>query len=66
MSSKVVRKAYPDEKVGVIGMRSGRLGVIEYSDLGELVWCVDHATTQAIAEAQVRVQAEDATAQVLV
>jgi UDP-N-acetylglucosamine/UDP-N-acetylgalactosamine diphosphorylase len=35
MSSKVVRKAYPEEKVGVIGMRGGRLGVIEYSDLGE-------------------------------
>jgi UDP-N-acetylglucosamine/UDP-N-acetylgalactosamine diphosphorylase len=35
MSTKVVRKAYPEEKVGVIGIRSGRLGVIEYSDLGE-------------------------------
>jgi UDP-N-acetylglucosamine/UDP-N-acetylgalactosamine diphosphorylase len=34
MSSKVVRKAYPEEKVGVIGMRAGKLGVIEYSDLG--------------------------------
>jgi UDP-N-acetylglucosamine/UDP-N-acetylgalactosamine diphosphorylase len=35
MSTKVVRKAYPGEKVGVIGIRGGRLGVIEYSDLGE-------------------------------
>lgn len=35
MSSKVVRKAYPEEKVGVIGLRNGKLGVIEYSDLRE-------------------------------
>lgn len=35
MSTKVVRKAYPGEKVGVIGIRGGKLGVIEYSDLGE-------------------------------
>lgn len=35
MSSKVVRKAHPEEKVGVIGMRGGNLGVIEYSDLGQ-------------------------------
>jgi UDP-N-acetylglucosamine/UDP-N-acetylgalactosamine diphosphorylase len=34
MSSKVVRKAYPEEKVGVLGMRNGKLSVIEYSDLG--------------------------------
>jgi UDP-N-acetylglucosamine/UDP-N-acetylgalactosamine diphosphorylase len=33
MSSKVVRKAYPEEKVGIVGMRAGKLGVIEYSDL---------------------------------
>ncbi len=33
MSSKVVRKTSPEEKVGVIGMRGGKLGVIEYSDL---------------------------------
>ena len=33
MSSKVVRKAYPEEKVGIIGIRAGKLGVIEYSDL---------------------------------
>ncbi|MEW6443362.1 MAG: UDPGP type 1 family protein [bacterium] len=33
MSSKVVRKAYPEEKVGVLGMRDGKPGVIEYSDL---------------------------------
>jgi len=35
MSSKIVHKTYPEEKVGVIGMVNGRLGVIEYSDLGE-------------------------------
>ncbi len=35
MSSKIVRKAYPEEKVGVIGLVNGRLGVIEYSDLGK-------------------------------
>jgi len=33
MSSKVVRKASPEEKVGVIGLRDGKTGVIEYSDL---------------------------------
>jgi len=33
MSSKVLCKASPEEKVGVIGMRNGTLGVIEYSDL---------------------------------
>jgi UDP-N-acetylglucosamine/UDP-N-acetylgalactosamine diphosphorylase len=35
MSTKVVRKACPEEKVGVIGIRGDKLGVIEYSDLGE-------------------------------
>lgn len=35
MSSKVVRKAYPEEKVGIIGMRGGKLGVVEYSDMSE-------------------------------
>lgn len=35
MSTKVVRKTYPEEKVGVIGIRGGKLGVIEYSDLGK-------------------------------
>ncbi len=35
MSSKVVRKAYPEEKVGIIGVRGGKLGVIEYSDMSE-------------------------------
>ena len=33
MSSKVVRKRDPGEKVGVIGRVDGRLGCIEYSDL---------------------------------
>lgn len=33
MSSKVLRKESPEEKVGVIGMRGGKLAVIEYSDL---------------------------------
>jgi len=35
MSSKVVRKGYPEEKVGIIGMRGGKPGVIEYSDMSE-------------------------------
>jgi UDP-N-acetylglucosamine/UDP-N-acetylgalactosamine diphosphorylase len=33
MSSKVVRKTGPEEKVGVYGLRDGKLTVIEYSDL---------------------------------
>jgi len=33
MSSKVLRKTSPEEKVGVVGVRNGKLGVIEYSDL---------------------------------
>ena len=33
MSSKVVRKTDPEEKVGVIGKINGKLTVIEYSDL---------------------------------
>jgi UDP-N-acetylglucosamine/UDP-N-acetylgalactosamine diphosphorylase len=33
MSSKVVRKAYPEEKVGVFCLRQGKLVVVEYSDL---------------------------------
>ncbi len=33
MSSKVVRKRSPDEKVGVLGHSDGRLTCIEYSDL---------------------------------
>jgi UDP-N-acetylglucosamine/UDP-N-acetylgalactosamine diphosphorylase len=35
ISSKVVRKAGWQEKVGVIGLRGGKLTVIEYSDLPE-------------------------------
>lgn len=35
MSSKVVSKAGPEEKVGVVGYIDGKLGVIEYSDLPE-------------------------------
>ncbi len=33
MSSKVVAKRSPDEKVGVVGLIDGQHGVIEYSDL---------------------------------
>ena len=36
MSSKVVRKISPEEKVGVIGLRNNKLGVIEYSDLSKV------------------------------
>ncbi|NOZ62645.1 MAG: UDPGP type 1 family protein [Calditrichaeota bacterium] len=35
MSSKVVEKRYPLEKVGVIGKRRGKVSVIEYSDMPE-------------------------------
>jgi UDP-N-acetylglucosamine/UDP-N-acetylgalactosamine diphosphorylase len=35
MSSKMIPKAYPDERVGVFCEREGRLCVIEYSDLPE-------------------------------
>jgi len=33
MSTKVVRKVEPDEKVGIIGRINGKLGCIEYSEL---------------------------------
>jgi len=33
MSTKVVKKRDPEEKVGVIGVADGKLGCIEYSDL---------------------------------
>jgi len=33
MSSKVVRKSYPEEKMGIICKINGKTGVIEYSDL---------------------------------
>ncbi|UCF97943.1 MAG: UTP--glucose-1-phosphate uridylyltransferase [Spirochaetaceae bacterium] len=35
MSTKVVEKAYPEEKLGVIGYVNGKPGVIEYSDISE-------------------------------
>jgi len=35
MSSKVVRKAYPDEKMGIICEIENNIGVVEYSDLSE-------------------------------
>jgi UDP-N-acetylglucosamine/UDP-N-acetylgalactosamine diphosphorylase len=35
MSTKVIEKAYPEEKIGVIGMVDGKPGVIEYSDISE-------------------------------
>ena len=35
MSSKVIRKGYPEEKLGVICRINGDIGVIEYSDLNE-------------------------------
>ncbi|MBD3288673.1 UDPGP type 1 family protein [candidate division KSB1 bacterium] len=35
MSSKVVPKKHPMEKVGVLGIMDGRLSVVEYSDLSE-------------------------------
>jgi UDP-N-acetylglucosamine pyrophosphorylase len=35
MSSKVIHKAYPEEKLGVICKINGEIGVIEYSDLSK-------------------------------
>jgi UDP-N-acetylglucosamine/UDP-N-acetylgalactosamine diphosphorylase len=35
MSTKVIAKAYPEEKIGVIGKINGKPGVIEYSDISE-------------------------------
>jgi UDP-N-acetylglucosamine/UDP-N-acetylgalactosamine diphosphorylase len=35
ISSKVVRKSYPEERVGIIGIQNKRLGVVEYSDLAK-------------------------------
>ncbi len=35
MSSKIVKKTNPDEKVGVVGYINGKLGVIEYSELSD-------------------------------
>jgi UDP-N-acetylglucosamine/UDP-N-acetylgalactosamine diphosphorylase len=35
MSTKVIEKAYPEEKIGVVGKIDGRAGVIEYSDISE-------------------------------
>lgn len=35
MSNKVVRKAYPEEKMGIICEIDNKIGVVEYSDLSE-------------------------------
>ncbi|MBN2551582.1 MAG: UTP--glucose-1-phosphate uridylyltransferase, partial [Spirochaetales bacterium] len=35
MSSKVIEKLYPEEKIGVIGFADGKPAVIEYSDISE-------------------------------
>jgi UDP-N-acetylglucosamine/UDP-N-acetylgalactosamine diphosphorylase len=35
MSSKVIKKEYPEEKIGVIGLVDGKPAVIEYSDISE-------------------------------
>ena len=59
MSSKVVAKRDPDEKVGVLGQIGGRLGCIEYSDLsdelrhardpgGELTWRAGNIAIHAL------------------
>ncbi|MGL1903837.1 MAG: UDPGP type 1 family protein [Fibrobacterales bacterium] len=34
-SAKVVKKAYPDEKVGLFALKNGKPGVIEYSDIDD-------------------------------
>jgi UDP-N-acetylglucosamine/UDP-N-acetylgalactosamine diphosphorylase len=35
MSNKVVRKKYPEEKMGVLCLINGKMGLMEYSDLSE-------------------------------
>jgi UDP-N-acetylglucosamine/UDP-N-acetylgalactosamine diphosphorylase len=35
MSSKIVRKAYAEEKVGIIGYVNGKLGALEYSEMSK-------------------------------
>ncbi len=35
MSNKVVRKAYPEERMGIICKINGKMGVVEYSDLSQ-------------------------------
>ncbi|MEW5767143.1 MAG: UDPGP type 1 family protein [bacterium] len=35
VSTKVVAKLYPEEKMGVVGQINGRFGIIEYSELSE-------------------------------
>lgn len=35
VSSKVIKKAYPEEKLGAIGVVKGKSNIIEYSDLDE-------------------------------
>jgi UDP-N-acetylglucosamine/UDP-N-acetylgalactosamine diphosphorylase len=35
MSTKVIEKAYPEEKIGVVGTVDGKPGVIEYSDISD-------------------------------
>jgi len=60
MSSKVVAKRDPHEKVGVLGRVSGRMGCIEYSDLpaplrdardpsGELTWRAGNIAIHALS-----------------
>jgi UDP-N-acetylglucosamine/UDP-N-acetylgalactosamine diphosphorylase len=60
MSSKVVRKSSPEEKVGVLGHLDGRLGCIEYSDMpnellerrgvdGELVFSAGNIAVHALS-----------------
>ena len=59
MSSKVVKKSAPEEKVGVIGRVNGSLGCIEYSDMpkdqlskrddhGELVFSAGNIAVHAL------------------
>ena len=48
MSSKMVAKAYPAEKVGVFCLRKGYLEVIEYSDLPEKLTLEKEANSGAL------------------
>lgn len=36
IGSKVVPKAYPEERVGVLALKDGRYGVLEYTEIDEV------------------------------
>ena len=58
MSSKVVQKSSPDEKVGVLGLVDGKMGCIEYSDMSsELLNAVNEQGTLKFSAGNIAVHA---------